>query len=365
VTPAITREHTQEILAGLPRRRLAHLPTPLEPLTTLSERFGVNLWIKRDDQTGLALGGNKARKLEFLLADVLEQGADVVVTWAGMQSNWCRQLAAGACKLGIRPILLLFRRRGLPSGFDGNFLIDFISGAEIHIIDLPHGGSIMELEGVKKHVAKVVDRERKAGRKAYVAPIGASLVEGSMARPLGALSYVNAFLELLDQFQAQNLDPGSLVFATGSGSMQAGLLVGAKLLSPHLRVLGISVSDDSATMSRYVESIAQQTIREFVFNRPVNTSEVIVLDSYMGEGYGILDRSTAEAIRQMAEAEGVILDPVYSGRAWAALVDLIGQGYFHAGETIVFLHTGGTPALFPYREDFRAFLRANPKSADL
>ena len=362
MTPKITREAARKILSALPRCSLAYLPTPFEPLKVLSERLGVNLWIKRDDQTGLALGGNKARKLEFVMADAIELGADSVITWAGLQSNWCRQLAAASCKLGLRPILFLFKRNWLPDGFDGNYLLDFIADAEIHVVDLHRDQDFMLLEEVEDCIGEVVERERKAGRTPYVAPIGGSLVEGSMSRPLGALGYVNAYVELLDQLDEQGVRMDSIIFATGSGSTQAGLLVGAQLFSLGTRVVGISVGDDAATMTRYVEDIAHQTMREFVFGRPIPASDIIVLDSYMGEGYGMLDRKSSEAIRLMASAEGIYLDPVYSGKAWAGLLELISLGYFRKGENIVFLHTGGSPAIYPYREDFRNHLRQHPQS---
>src|SRR5579864_2289368 len=242
------RESIQTFLDSLPRRRIANLPTPLERLEKLSAALGVNLLIKRDDLTGLAFGGNKARKLDFLMADVLEQGARSVITWAGIQSNWCRQLAAACCSLGIRPVLLLFKRRGLPSELDGNLLLDLIYDAEIHVVELDPSRKMMEFGGVSDLILDLADREMRAGRKPYIAPIGASLTEGSMVRPLGALAYLSAFLEILCQAEILGTRVDALVFATGSGSTHAGLLAGAQLLSPRTRIVGISVSESREDM---------------------------------------------------------------------------------------------------------------------
>jgi D-cysteine desulfhydrase family pyridoxal phosphate-dependent enzyme len=318
----------------------------------LSKIAGLNLFIKRDDQTGLAFGGNKVRKLEYLMADVLANEADCVITWAGVQSNWCRQLAAAATKVGILPVLLLFKRPGLPSDYDGNLLLDFLFGAEIHLRDLGPNRRMMELNGVRDLVDEIAAEHRREGRKPYVAPIGASLMEGSMQKPLGAIGYVNAVLELLEQAEARQIKIDSIVFATGSGSMQAGLLVGAKLFAPGLKVIGISVSEDAETMSRWVDEISRQTLDELVpeANITIRKDEIIVLPQYMGQGYGILDQNTASTMRIAARAEGIVLDPVYTGRAMMGLLDLARNGYFERGENVVFLHSGGTPAIFPYRE---------------
>ncbi len=355
-----SREVVLKRIQAFPRCALAHLPTPLEPMPNLSDLAGVNLLVKRDDQTGLAFGGNKVRKLEYVMADVLAQGADCIVTWAGVQSNWCRQVAAAAAKVGVLPVLLLFKRPLLPGEYDGNMLLDALFGAEIHLRELGPNRRMMRLDGVRDLVQEIADAQVRAGRKPYIAPIGASLLEGSMQRPLGAIGYVSALMELLEQAAAQRLKPGSIVFATGSGSMQAGLLVGAKLFAPDLKIVGVSVSEDVDTMTHMVDIIARQTLQELAPEAgiAIDKRDIIVLPQYMGEGYGIVDQGTVSTMRLAARSEGLLLDPVYTGRAMLGLLDLARSRYFKPGESVVFLHSGGTPAIFPYRDDIIKHLSA-------
>lgn len=344
-------EAVKNLIGEFPRRKLAHLPTPLQPLNELSKELGVNLWVKRDDLTGLAMGGNKGRKLEFVMADALTQGAQSIVTWAGVQSNWCCQLSAAARMCGIRPILILFKRPGLPSGLEGNALLDSIYGAEIHRVDLGKR-SMMDLESVRDLVEEIVARERAAGRKCYVAPIGASMTGGSMNRPLGGIGFLNAAVELLEQAQERNIDLDAVVFATGSGGMQAGLIAGSRILCPRIVNVGISVSDSRVDISRAVETIVEQlmaymppAVRQ---SANVASDDVVAFDDYIDRGYGILNRATVENMEKMARAEGLLLDPVYTGRTFVGMIDLIAKGYFRPGANIVLLHTGGTAALFAY-----------------
>ena len=338
-----------KMVESQPKLHLSHLPTPLEKLENLSRRLGLNLFVKRDDQTGLAFGGNKARKLDFIMADVVAQKADSVVTWAGVQSNWCRQTAAAAQKLGIKAILVLFKKPGLPADCDGNLYLSMLLGADIRLVDLDPGLSFMEMRDVKPILDDVVDREKRAGRKPYVAPIGGSLLEGSMTKPLGAIAYVNAMLELDAQANAQGVRVDAIVHATGSGSTQAGLLMGAQLGSPHTKVVGISVSEDRGTVTRYVETISNHVLQELGRPDSIDRQNIIVFDEYIGKGYGIVDHRTTDALRLAAHSEGILLDPVYTGKAMAGMIDLIQKGYFESGSNVVFLHSGGTPALFPYR----------------
>jgi L-cysteate sulfo-lyase len=360
MTPSSASQQTlRQQLEAIPRCQLSHLPTPLEPLEKLSAQYGVNLFTKREDQTGLAFGGNKARKLDFLMADVLAQGAQSVISWAGVQSNWARQLAAASSKLGLHPILLLFTRPRLPRAFDGNLLLDVICGAETHILELESCRKLMSFEGVKDLVNPLVEGESAAGRKSYVAPIGASLTEASMRQPFGALAYVSGFLELTDQMAARNVKMDAVVLATGSGSTHAGLYVGAQFFSPGTKVIGISVSDTRDDMLQITGSIAQQTCSVLAAEeekREIESGGLIVFDQYMGEGYAIPDQPTVEAIGLMAKNEGMLLDPVYTGRAFYGLLDLLRKGYFKRGQNIVFIHTGGTPAIFAYREEFQRYL---------
>jgi D-cysteine desulfhydrase family pyridoxal phosphate-dependent enzyme len=353
ISPAALRER----LASFPRVSLAHLPTPLEKLESLSRRLGgLNVFAKRDDQTGLAFGGNKARKLEFIMADALEQGADSVVTWAGVQSNWCRQVAASSARLGKPAVLVLLKRPGLPVGEDGNLLLDRVLNADVRIVEATGEKGFLELENVMEYVGPVVEEEEAAGRRVYLAPVGGSLLEGSMTRPMGALGYVVAFAELMDQTAALGFSPDSVVLATGSAGTQAGLVAGAKILSPRTRIVGVSVAGPADVVSGYVKTIAGAVLRELGEEEEVADEEVVVLDDYLGEGYGILNQDVVKAVGLVAREEGVLLDPVYTGKSMAGFLDLTGRGYFREGENVVFLHTGGTPALFPYREGMLAGL---------
>jgi L-cysteate sulfo-lyase len=348
-------------LDRFPRTRLAHLPTPLDPLPRLSAHLGsVSVRMKRDDQTGLAFGGNKARKLEFIMGAVKARGADSVVTWAGVQSNWCRQVAAATARLGLRSVLVLLKKPGMPVGEDGNLLLDRILDADVHVVEAGGSKSFLELENVREHVEPMVELERDAGRKPYLAPVGGSLLEGDMTRPLGALGYVNGFLELFEETRARGGAPGSVILATGSAGTQAGLLVGAKLLSPGTRVIGISVAAPAADVAGYVKTIAEATLSDLGEDPTVEEEEVLVLDEYIGDGYGVMNQGVTDALGLLAREEGVLLDPVYTGKSMAGFLDLVGKGFFADGEEVVFLHTGGTPALFPYRREILGSLRAPP-----
>ncbi len=358
ITSNITaKESIKNITDEYPRSGLCHVPTPLEAMPNLSRKLGeVNLFIKRDDQTGLAFGGNKSRKLDFIMADVLEQKADSVVTWGGMQSNWCRQTAAAARKLGLKPVLILFKRANLPTECDGNLLLDSILGAEIKTIELEEGKSFMEIHAVEEILKTVVEEERRAGNNPYIAPIGGSFQEGSMRKPLGAICYVDAISELVKQAEAEDVRIDYLVHATGSGSTQAGLIVGAKLFYPQVKIVGISVCEDLKTITRFVNTIVHRTFEEFGLNTDLDEADICIFEEYLGGGYGILNHETAQALHLVAETEGILLDPVYTGKAMVGLVDLIGKGYFKKDANIVFLHSGGTPALFPYREGIMNYL---------
>jgi D-cysteine desulfhydrase family pyridoxal phosphate-dependent enzyme len=345
-------------LGAFPRASLAHLPTPLESLSTLSRELApLTLHVKRDDQTGLAFGGNKARKLEFIVGDAVERGADTLVTWAGVQSNWCRQLSAAAAAVGLRAVLVLLRKAGEPAEEDGNLLLDRILGADVRIVDASSAEGFLELTHVRQWVEPVLEEEREAGRVPYLAPIGGSLLEGSMRHPAGALGYVAAFSELLEQSRGRGFTPDVVALATGSAGTQAGLLAGAKLLSPKTRIIGLSVAAPRADATRYVRRITEATLDALGEPARVSDDEVEVLDDYLGDGYGVVYPAVTETIRRVAGSEGLLLDPVYTGKAMVGLFDLAGRGSLGSDGHVVFLHTGGTPALFPYRNDLLAILR--------
>jgi L-cysteate sulfo-lyase len=338
------------------KKDLIHLPTPFMKLENLTRELGgPNIYIKRDDMTGLAFGGNKSRKLEYIIQDVLEKKADVIITWAGLQSNWCLQTAAAARKFGITPVLVLFNVYDLPVEYDGNLLLDFILQADIKIREAEKGG-IVHLEDVDAILEEVSMEVRKWGHSPYVAPIGGSAVGGSMQKPLGAISYVNAFIEMVEQAESQGIDVDHVIHASGSGGTQAGLVAGAKACSGKTKILGVSVSEEKQTYRELVLEIARDTERALAGSLGIGEEDIIIFDEYIGEGYGQVNQEVSDAIRLVAVNEGIFLDPVYTGKAMVALIDLVKKEYFKKDENVVFFHTGGTAALFPNRQKLGKFL---------
>jgi len=344
-------------IENFPKKNLIHLPTPLQKMVNLSQELdGPEIYIKRDDLTGLAFGGNKSRKLEFIIQDVLSKKADAIITWASLQSNWCLQTAAAARKFGIRPILLLFKTYDLPEEYDGNLLLDYILDADV-IIRQAEKGKVVRMEDILEIVEEVEKEVKEWGHTPYVAPIGGSMVGGSMEKPLGAISYVNAFVELLEQAGKQGLEINYVLHASGSGGTQGGLAVGAKALKEDTKVLGISVSEDKESYGKEVLTIAQDTAKALSLELAIEKEDIIIFDEYIKEGYGILNKEVSDALRFVAIKEGIFLDPVYTGKAMAALIDLIKKGRFKKEDKIVFFHTGGTPALFPNKKHLVNFLK--------
>ena len=331
------------------RLSIAHLPTPFEFLDVLtSELGGPRIYVKRDDQTGLAFGGNKTRKAEFIVADALDKDADVLITWGGLQSNWCRQMVAATRMFGIRPVLVLTKKEGQPVEYGGNLLLDAIMGADIRIV---------EPEADREEVAHRIAREEKtAGHRPYVVSVGGSRTGGSMVEPLGAISYTKAFLEIYDDAQRRKIKVTHIVHATGSGGTQAGLVAGAKAVDERITITGISIGGDKASGQAGVAEIANLTFSALGLEGAVVPEEVVVFDDYVGGGYGILNPETAEAIFLIARKEGILLDPVYTGKAMAGMMDLVKKGYFTKDDSVVFIHTGGTPALFPYGKELLEYL---------
>ena len=318
---------------SFPRVPLAHLPTPLESLPRLSEALGgPQIYIKRDDLTGLAGGGNKARKLEFLVAEALGAGADTLVTLGAAQSNHCRQTAAAAARCGLRCILVL---RGDPQpGNSGNLLLDRLLGAELRWAGPRSREEVMD---------EVVEQERVAGRKPYAVPLGGST-------PLGALAYVQAMEEMVSQA------PGPfdrVVFASSSGGTHAGLMVGAAAAGFEGQVLGISIDEPLASLQEMVAEIAGGTARLLNMSRAFGPGDVQADAGYLGAGYGVVGEPEREALRLLARKEGILLDPVYTARAAAGLIDLIRRGVIAAGERVLFWHTGGVPALWAYGDELQ------------
>jgi len=322
------------ITDDLPRVGIAHLPTPLEPLSRLTAQLnGPELWVKRDDQTGLATGGNKARKLEFLVGQALSERADTLITCGAAQSNHARQTAAAAAKYGLNAVLVL---QGQPvSQVQGNLLLDHLLGAEIVWAgDQPADARMAEVSR---------DLEDK-GRRPYVVPYGGS-------NPAGASGYVVAMHELLEQCGRQGRSFDHLVFATSSGGTQAGLVLGARVFGFEGSVLGISVDPSTPTLCSSLADLTTATAAFLNLDLTFAPADFHVNDDYIGGGYGVVSELERDAIRTMARAEGLILDPVYTGRAFGGLLDLISRGAFGADEKVLFWHTGGTGGLFAKSEE--------------
>lgn len=309
------------------RCRLAHLPTPIEPMPRLTQTLkGPTLLVKRDDQTGLAFGGNKTRKLEYLLADANNQGAQTLITAGAVQSNHCRQTAAAAARFGLGCILVLFGEPPEPP--DANYLLFQLLGAEIHLT------SRDQLEST---LNTVYQEAKIAHRNPYLIPYGGS-------NPIGAQGYVHAMQELAEQ----SCQPDWIIFPSSSGGTQAGLVVGARACGFGGKILGISVDEPAPVLSARVAGLANQTAALLSEDGQFSPAEILVNDAYIGAGYAVMGQLTSRAIRLFAEQEALLLDPVYTGKAAAALVDLIHKGYFNPDETVLFWHTGGNPVLLAH-----------------
>jgi D-cysteine desulfhydrase len=318
------------------RFSLAQLPTPIEKLKSLSQELGgPELLIKRDDQTGLALGGNKTRKLEFLVGQALEQGADTLVTAGAAQSNHCRQTAAAAARAGLGCELLLNGTR--PELPNGNLLLDELLGARIHWVQRSER---------EAKLSEIADELRKQGSRPYVIPVGGS-------NGVGATGYVLAMMELAEQLNRLNQRVDHVVFASSSGGTQAGVVVGAKVTGFDGKLHGVRIDkdDEGAIYERELAEIANETAKYVDFDAQFTASDFNVEYDYLGGGYGVVGDLEREAIRLLASREGIVVDPVYTGRAMGALLDLIRKRAFRLGETVLFWHTGGAPALFAYAED--------------
>ncbi len=328
------RELIQAQLARLPRVRLAALPTPLEPLPRLTaELGGPRLFIKRDDMTGLAFGGNKTRILEYVLGDLLRQAPDVLVTGANIQSNWCRQATAAAVKLGI-PIVLVLRNTDMQE-IQGNALLDVWLGAEIRFVDEP------DMTLMPAHVEAVVAELQGEGKRALMIDSWAATT------PLG---YVGMAVELDEQCEALGVEPTQLWLAA-AGPTHSGLLLGARLLHWSCQVTGVTpIEWTNASIETMVSRTANAAAELLKVETRITPAEVHTLHDYIGPGYGFPSPAGLAAMRLAARTDAVLLDPVYTGKAMAALVDKVGQGLLTAADTVIFLHTGGLPATFAYRD---------------
>lgn len=328
-------------LAKFPRLRLAHLATPLEPMPRLTKLLGgPEIWIKRDDCTGLSTGGNKTRKLEYLMAEAQVQGAEMVMTQGATQSNHARQTAAAAAKLGMACHILLEDRTGYNHDnykYNGNVLLDYLHGATME-----HRGPDLDMNAEMEAVAETM---REEGRSVYTIPGGGS-------NATGALGYVNCAFEMLHQFVEMGLDVDHIVHATGSAGTQAGLITGLKAMNADIPLLGIGVRAPKDKQEANVFALAEKTAEKLGCAGVVQRGDVVANTDYVGPGYGMPADDTLEAIEIFARSEAILLDPVYSAKGAAGLIDLIRKGHFKKGERVVFLHTGGAIGLTGYTHCF-------------
>ena len=319
------------------RLALAHTPTPLEPMARLSEALkGPRLWVKRDDCTGLATGGNKIRKLEYLLAEAVRRGADTVLTPGAVQSNHVRQTAAAAARLGLHCHLLLEedeQHHEHDYAHSGNVLIDRLCRARLHLY--PEGADMDE-------AMEVLEKELEAaGKRTYAIPVG-----GSNAR--GALGYARCAKELWEQCKTEGFEPDLVVHASGSGGTQAGLIAGFAALGVDVPVLGVCVSRSGVEQKKKVLPLLKATLELLDVETPVPPERVRTNGNYVGKGFGSPTPEMVEAVQMVARLEGLLLDPEYTGKGMAGLIDLVRRGSLPAAGNVVFVHTGGAVTLFAY-----------------
>jgi D-cysteine desulfhydrase family pyridoxal phosphate-dependent enzyme len=334
----ISRPQFRELIHQLPRVELAHKPTPLEECPRLSEALGgPRIFIKRDDCTGLAFGGNKTRHLEFTLGEAVARDADLIVHGAASQSNHCRQAAAAAARLGLRTVLVLARdARSAP--VQGNLLLDHILGAEVRLVEASGPGS--GLNEIKKEVAQ--EYQAQGYRPFVVAP--------PLSETLGAVAYADCLLETCDQLEERAIRADYLVLCAAGGT-QSGLVLANKATGAGLRILGVAPIRWPYDTAIALADTANRAAERLGLDVTVGPDEVHNTDNYVGEAYGVVTREGIEALRLMARTEGIILDPSYTAKALAGLIDFVQKGEIGSDATVVFLHTGGTPALFAYAEE--------------
>lgn len=333
----------KRLIERFDRVDLACLPTPLEYAQNLTNVLqGPRIFFKRDDCTGLAFGGNKVRKLEFVMADARKRKADVVITAGGLQSNWVRQTAAAAKKLGMEVILVL--KGDKPQEYQGNLLLDKMLGCDIRFektIDIEG-----ELEGEFPYTRRLAEEVKKRGKIPYLAALGAE-------NPLGVLGYINALDELKHQLDKMEIEADYIVLAERGGGTQAGVEIGVKLLGLRTKVLGIGVGRGRREECDKVSELCNETLDFLQLGNYQFTPDGVMINmDYVGEGYAIPTKECVEAIKLVAQKEGIILDPVYTAKAMAGLIDLIKKGRFKKDDNVIFIHTGGGIANFAYSQLF-------------
>lgn len=333
-TLLLTIKQLQGRIDKQPRAKILNLPTPLKEMPRLTKALGSpRLWIKRDDCTGLAFGGNKERKAEFVLGYALSKKADVVITTGGIQSNHVRCTTAAARKLGVKSVLIIEGEE--PEAYDGNLLLDYLMGAELRFVAAKEGS----IDSIMEETARELEQK---GHRPYVIPMGASY-------DVGAVAYANAMLELLTQAHEKGFAIDYVVHAAGSGGTQAGLVLANKAVGSKAKILGVCVAEEGSWLADRTVAIANEASRLLGLDIAV-TSKDVNIEVYAGKGYGVLSTEVTDAIRLVAQTEGILLDPVYTGKAMAGLIDMIKSGRFSKDENVVFVHTGGLPALFPYKQ---------------
>ena len=323
-------------LAKLAKVKLGFYPTPLHRLDRLSRQLDVEIYLKREDCSGFSpFGGNKIRKLEYLLGDALAKGCDHVITFGAVQSNHAMQTVAGCRKLGLTP--LLFLRKVVEPDRDAraNLLLDAIMGAKTVIAD--------SREAAEALAAEQVRRLERAGHRCYVIP-------GGGASPVGSTGFIDAFCELADQLANGGVKADYLFHATGSGGTLAGLVAGKKLLGSSLKIVSVAVGEKDAGYLSKVLTLSGETLANLGFSIPVTAADVDIDHGFYRPGYEIPNTAASSAIRLLAEAEGILLDPVYTGKAFAGLLQHITSGKIRRGSRVVFLHSGGALALFAEKE---------------
>lgn len=338
----VTEHNIRQRLDALPRYPLIFPPTPLVRASNLERVLGggsPQIWIKRDDMTGLAFGGNKSRKLEYLTGDAIDKGATVLISEGAAQSNHARQTAAAAAISGLKCVLVLDTRRS--AELTGNLLLDELLGADVHLV----GGS----DERKTEMARVMELLDAEGETTYLIPTGGSV-------PIGALGYVRCVAELMDQFEVLGIHPTQLYFPTGSQGTQAGLVAGARVFDAPFEVRGVAVEATTAELAREALPLTNETLGLLGADLRLEISDISIDDSQVGEGYAIPTKAGMAAIGLLARTEAVILDPVYTSKAMAALIEDVRAGAFGPDDAIIFLHTGGGPSVFANLDAFHALL---------
>ncbi|WP_201603495.1 D-cysteine desulfhydrase family protein [Psychrobacter submarinus] len=322
---------------NLPKASLGYFPTPLIELSRLSAKLnGPKIYMKRDDNTGLALGGNKTRKLEYIMADALAKGADTVITAGAIQSNHCRQTAGAAASLGLECHLVLGGQA--PKQAQGNLLLDQIYGCHIHWAGANRKG---------EDIPALVEQLTAKGKKPYVIPYGGS-------NEHGAIAFVEAYKEMESQREAMDVTFSHIVFASSSGATHAGLMLGNKMFDNDCQIVGINIDKgemDKVPFDEHIVSLANSTAQLIAADYQFTADDLILNSDYVGDGYGVIGVLEKEAIALTAQNEGILLDPVYTGRAMGGLIDMIRTGQIKATDNVLFWHTGGAPALFAYADD--------------